>query len=147
MRISSKGRYALASIIYLANKYESGEYTAVLNISESLGISKVYLEQIFSLLKKSGIVNSVKGPQGGYQLSESPEELSVFDVLSVTEAVLFEKTESTVEDKLPNLEAALRSVVFNPLDVCITKKLREISIKDLLDESIKNKGDNYIFYI
>ncbi|WFA09166.1 Rrf2 family transcriptional regulator [Tissierella sp. Yu-01] len=147
MRISSKGRYALASLVYLANKYESGEYIAIFNISESLGISKIYLEQIFSALKKSGIVNSIKGPQGGYQLSKSPKELSVLDVLLVTEAVLFEKAEPTVENKSPNLEAALHSIVFNPLDECINKKLKDISIKDLLEESTRNKGDNYIFYI
>lgn len=147
MRISSKGRYALAAIVYLADKYESGENIAILNISESLGISKVYLEQIFSALRKSGIVNSVKGPQGGYQLSKPPIELSVFDVLSVTEAVLFEMTETTVEDKAPNLETALHSIVFDPLDKCIYNKLSEITINDLLEESIRNKGDNYIFYI
>ncbi len=147
MRISSKGRYALASIVYLASKYNTGEYITILNISESLEISKIYLEQIFSALKKSDIVVSIKGPQGGYQLAKPPEELSVYDILSATETTLFEKTENTVDKKVPNLETALFSIVFDPLDMCIYNHLKSISIKEILDESLRNKGDNYIFYI
>jgi hypothetical protein len=53
MRISAKGRYALAATIHLAQKYDSGEYTTVLSISERFGISKIYLEQVFSLLSEA----------------------------------------------------------------------------------------------
>ena len=90
MRISAKGRYALASTISLAQDYAKGEYTTVLSISEKLGISKIYLEQVFSLLKRGGIVNSVKGSQGGYQLARMPQQITLYDVLSAVELSLFE---------------------------------------------------------
>ena len=62
----------------------------VLKISEA-GVSKIYLEQVFSLLKRDGLVNSIKGAQGGYQLSRPAEEISVYDILSVAELSMFEK--------------------------------------------------------
>lgn len=147
MRISTKGRYALASVVYLAGHYNTGENITILSISESLGISKIYLEQIFSVLKKSGIVNSVKGAQGGYFLSKSPDDLTVFDILSSIEATLFEETESTVKDKAPGLENALMNKVFKPLDNCIFSKLKEITVHELFEEAKSYGSENYIFYI
>ena len=81
MRISAKGRYALASVIHMAQQHHSGESVTLISISERLGISKIYLEQVFSLLKRGELVTSVKGALGGYLLSASPEQINVLDVL------------------------------------------------------------------
>lgn len=75
MRISAKGRYALAAIISMAQQYNSGEHITVISISEKLGLSKIYLEQVFALLKKAEIVSSAKGAQGGYQLTRMPGQM------------------------------------------------------------------------
>ena len=56
MRISAKGRYALASVIHMAQQHHSGESVTLISISERLGISKIYLEQVFSLLKRGELV-------------------------------------------------------------------------------------------
>ena len=53
MRISSKGRYAVAAMTELAGVWKNGGSLTVLRISEALGISKIYLEQVFSLLKRA----------------------------------------------------------------------------------------------
>ena len=110
MRISAKGRYALAAAIYLAQQHHPDEYITVISISERLGISKIYLEQVFSLLKRGRIVNSVKGSQGGYQLAKVPALLTALDVLKAVEASLFEQTDSTVEKKAPEIDGAMRLV-------------------------------------
>ena len=47
MRISAKGRYALAALTYMAQRYKNGEYLAILTIAEELGISKIYLNRCF----------------------------------------------------------------------------------------------------
>ncbi|MFV0412017.1 MAG: RrF2 family transcriptional regulator, partial [Oscillospiraceae bacterium] len=65
MKVSTKGRYALAAVTHMAQQHSTGEYITVLSIAERLGLSKIYLEQVFSLLKRGGIVNSTKGAQGG----------------------------------------------------------------------------------
>ena len=53
MKISAKGRYGLAAMTYLARNYASGSPVTIVSISEKLGISKIYLEQVFSLLKRA----------------------------------------------------------------------------------------------
>lgn len=145
MKISAKGRYALAATIYLSNIFDSGEYTTLISISESLGISKIYLEQIFSLLKKSGIVTSIKGSQGGYQLSYSPDKITIYDVLISTETTLFEKNEPTLGEKASHIEKALQSMIFTPLDASIESYLKKVTLEKLLIEA--NIDNNYIFYI
>ena len=74
MKISAKGRYGLAAMTYLARNYASGSPITIISISEKLGISKIYLEQVFSLLKRARLVNSIKGSQGGYQLAREPRD-------------------------------------------------------------------------
>lgn len=84
MKISTKGRYALRLMIDLAER-NSGEYTSLKDISKRQDISTKYLEQIVSQLCKAGLLNSVRGPQGGYKLSKAPSEYRVGDILRITE--------------------------------------------------------------
>lgn len=148
MRISAKGRYALAAMISIAYNYSHGEYTTVISISEKLGISKIYLEQIFSLLKRGGIVNSVKGAQGGYQLTRMPKQITVFNVLSAVELSFFEPTEETVPGKAPEIEAAMRLSAFDVLDNAVKTTLEQITLYDLVNEAEKHKTEHgFMFYI
>jgi Rrf2 family protein len=148
MRVSSKGRYALAAMIHLAQNYNTGELISVISISEQLGISKIYLEQVFSLLKRGGLVNSMKGAQGGYQLAKEPKKITAFDVLSAVELALFEKTEETVAEKAPDIDAAMQVSVFGVLDDEVKAVLNKITLADLLAQTEKNKAESALmFYI
>lgn len=148
MRISAKGRYALAAAVFLARRYHGGEYIPVIGISERLGISKIYLEQIFSLLKHEGLVSSVKGAQGGYRLSRAPGEITALEVLSAAEASLFEGTEDTVMEKAPEIEAAMRISVFDALDGAVKTTLVAFTLADLAAEAEKRAGERaMMFYI
>ena len=146
MRISSRGRYALAAVISMARQFNSGEYITVISISENLGISKIYLEQVFALLKKADIVSATKGAQGGYQLTRPPEQITVLDILQAVELSLFEMTQDTVPEKAPDIEAALRSTIFNELDEKLKDFLRSITIADLVNEADKYKGNSAMMY-
>ncbi|NLC76900.1 MAG: Rrf2 family transcriptional regulator, partial [Clostridia bacterium] len=139
MRISAKGRYALAAVTFMAQHYNSGEYITVISIAEELGISKIYLEQVFSLLKKAEIVLSSKGAQGGYQLTRMPEQITVLDVLAAVEVSLFEQAQETVPEKAPEIEKALRLSVFEVLDESVAKILSWITVADLGYEADKHK--------
>ncbi len=148
MKISTKGRYALASAIHIAQFYGSNEAITLISISESLGISKIYLEQVFALLKRGGIVISVKGAQGGYQLAKSPQQITAYDILSATEASLFEKTEDTVADKTPDIEMSMMTLVFDPLDEAVKKQLLGITLYDLVTEAEKQRDtQGFMFFI
>lgn len=146
MRISAKGRYALASVISMAQSYNNGEYITVISISEKLGISKIYLEQVFSLLKRGGIVTSVKGAQGGYQLARMPRQITVLDVLSAVELSLFEPAEETVQAKAAEIDAAMRSSVFDAIDCAIKNTLEKITLYDMVNEVEKHKTDQGLMF-
>lgn len=146
MRISAKGRYALAAVVSMAQKYSNGEYITVISISERLGISKIYLEQVFSLLKRGELVISVKGAQGGYQLARLPGQITVLDVLSAVESSLFEKAENTVLERAPEIDMALRLSAFDILDQTVNDVLSQITLNDLIAEAEKHKKDHGLMY-
>lgn len=148
MRISAKGRYALTSVIHMAREFSKGECITVISIAEKLGISKIYLEHVFSLLKRGDVVFSVKGSQGGYVLTRPPRGISVYDVLSAVETSMFEATEATVEPKAPEIDAAMGSLVFNALDAAVKAFLEQITLEDLIQEIEKeNAKQGLMFYI
>jgi Rrf2 family protein len=148
MRISTKGRYALAAMTHMAAQYDSGENLTVISIAERLGTSKIYLEQIFSLLKRGGLLNSVKGALGGYQLVRVPRQITVADILSAVELSLFEETKDTVSDNAPEIDKAIRLTVFDLLDKNIKETLTNITLESLVSEAEKNRTDDkMMFYI
>jgi Rrf2 family protein len=148
MRISAKGRYALAAMTHMASQYENGENLTVISIAERLETSKIYLEQIFSLLKRSGLLNSVKGAQGGYRLAQIPRHITAAAILSAVEASLFEETKSTMSSNEPEIDKALRSFVFDVLDSAVKNTLESITLDALVLAAEKNKADDkMMFYI
>ena len=148
MRISARGRYALAATISMAARHETGENITVVSLSESLGISKIYLEQVFSLLKKADVVSSQKGAQGGYRLARHPQDITALQVLSAADLSLFEEAGDTVKAHAPGIEAAMQQSVFGAVDGAVRTALRSVSLQDLADE-MKKHGSNqaYMFFI
>lgn len=148
MRISTKGRYGLAAMVYLAQRYESGAAVPLSLIAQRLELSKIYLEQVFSLLKRRLLVSSIKGTQGGYRLTRSPSEVTAFDVLMAVELALFERTEAAVFEKAPEIEAVLRASVFDVIDTEIETVLKGITLRNLVTEVEKNSSkENFMFFI
>lgn len=84
MRLTSKGRYAVTAMLDVALN-SSGGPVPLADISERQGISLSYLEQLFSRLRKHGLVSSVRGPGGGYLLGKMPAEISVGEVISAVD--------------------------------------------------------------
>lgn len=154
MKLSAKGRYALAALIYIARKQPDGpgtgscEAVTIIKISERLGISKIYLEQTFSLLKRAGLVWSVKGAQGGYFLSREPERITAFDILSAIESSLFEATEQTVPDLAADIDSAMKACVFSPLNTAVHHTLSQVTLKQLTDQANREReASGYMFFI
>ncbi len=87
MIFSTKGRYGLMAVHNLAELKSTGP-VPLSDISNRLSISLGYLEQIFLVLRKTGIVKSVRGAKGGYILAKEPDEITVGDVLKALEGPL-----------------------------------------------------------
>ncbi len=148
MKISSRGRYGLAAMILMAQSADSSEVITVISISEKLGVSKIYLEQVFSLLKRAGLVNAIKGSQGGYRLSKPYTAISALDILQALEHSLFEKTEESVLKKAADIEQAMQTSVFTVLDEAVEKSLQKVMLEDLVAQAQKLRSDGgLMFYI
>lgn len=147
MRISAKARYGLSAMIYFAMRAPQQTKFTVLEISEALKISKIYLEQVFTPLKLAGIVQATKGPQGGYSLTRDPMDITVYDVLAATETSLFEPTPSTVEDSALHIESVMHESVFLPLDQTVRTSLSHITIRQLADRANEKIDTGYMYYL
>lgn len=85
MKISTRGRYALIIMIYLAKNYDNDTYITLKEISEIEDISLKYLEKIISLLTKAKLVDTLRGASGGYKLNRKPEDYSVLEIIKASE--------------------------------------------------------------
>lgn len=80
MKLSTKSRYAVMAMVDLA-KQSTGEPIALADVADRQEISLSYLEQIFGKLRRGGLVNSVRGPGGGYMLSRSAADTRISDII------------------------------------------------------------------
>ena len=87
MRISTRGVYALEALLALAS-HPVDERLSIREISEQTGLSDSYLEQIFALLKTSGLIASLRGNRGGYCLGRQPETITVGEIIRAAEGSL-----------------------------------------------------------
>lgn len=87
MVISSKGRYALRVMVYLAVKHD-GSFIPLREISQSENLSQKYLETITRMLSKAHLIEAASGHGGGYRLTREPQEYSVGEILKLTEGTL-----------------------------------------------------------
>jgi len=143
MKISTKGRYGLRAIIDLSLN-SNGDYVSLISIAERQDISKNYLEQVFSALRKSGIVKSVKGSQGGYLLSGRTSEIKVGDVLRALEGDL-----SVVKDDNINknkIEICIKKNIWDKIDEKLYEIIDNLTLEDLINEYNKDK-DALMYYI
>ncbi len=134
MKLSSKGRYAVRALFDIAF-YNEGQPTQVKDIAERQAIPQRFLEQIFQDLKRSGIVGSKRGPQGGYLLARPAGEIRLGEVVRVIEGAVslgegvpgpqaprdlafdgLRVTESIFEDISSRIESCLDHVTI--ADVC-----------------------------
>ena len=81
MRLTTKGRYAVTAMLDLA-LHASGGPVSLADIAERQNISKSYLEQLFGRLKKANLVQSVRGPGGGYRVSSGLDDISISQIIT-----------------------------------------------------------------
>ena len=135
MIVSTKGRYALRVMVYLALKGEE-DFIPLKDIAEEESISQKYLESIMSVLSKAGFVDAVHGKGGGYRLNRSPEDYTVGGILKLTEGSL-----ATVSCTTQGPAACSRSTcchtlpMWERLDQMVDAFFEGITLADLLKES------------
>lgn len=143
MKISTKGRYALRLMLDIA-VHMNGQAVSVKDIAKRQELSMKYLEQIISVLHRSGFVKSVRGAQGGYLLTRKPEEYTVGMILRLTEGSLapvscleYPDTECSRRDDCATL------MVWEKLDEAIKGVVDTITLADLVEWE-QQKAENYV---
>lgn len=150
MKISTKGHYGVQAMFDLAQHFGEGPIS-LKSVAERQGLSEHYLEQLIAVLRKAGLVKSVRGAQGGYVLAREPADIKVGDIIRVLEGPIAPVECVSQEDADQCLKA----------EFCITRNVWEkvrISIEDVLDsitladmckdaEKAKMNKNYYMYYI
>ena len=134
MKISTKGRYALRMILDMVQNQKMGP-VALKDISERQNVSKKYLEQIALVLSQAGILQGTRGHQGGYRMMADPAEITVYQVLEITEGSMHPVA---CLDHAPNdcdrCNGCETLYIWEGLDQVIRDYLSSMTIQDVLDK-------------
>ncbi len=142
MKISTKSRYGTRAVLEIALN-RSGDKLTRKQISKNQEIPSSYLENILISLKTKGIIRTIRGPKGGYELAKEPEEITVFEIVNVLEGP---------SDLIPCLDdsnACTRSSICVTTDIWrrlqeVQKDLlSEITIKDLVEQTQEHYSPNF----
>lgn len=132
MKLTSKGRYAVTAMLDVAIHAVSGP-VSLADISERQEISLSYLEQLFSRLRKHGLVSSVRGPGGGYRLGKCSEQITVADVIgAVNESI--NATKCSGQGNCQGGAQCLTHSLWVDLSVRIEEFLQNISLSELVEQ-------------
>lgn len=120
MALSAKVQYGIVALIELAAIHGQGGVLQVAEIAQRQSIPDRYLEQMLTSLRRAGILRSIRGPRGGYQLARTPAEVTVLEVVAALEGEMPNRTAverstpefdvlASLEDRLENARAGILS--------------------------------------
>lgn len=135
MKLSTKGRYGLMAMYQLAQDYGEGPIS-LKHVAEKQGLSENYLEQLFSNLKKEGLLTSTRGAYGGYMLSRKPDEITVGQVLRSLEGQM-SPSECVAEDGFDCArdDSCATRWVFAKIKDSIDRVIDSITLEDMVRDS------------
>jgi len=139
MKLTSKGRYAVMAMADLA-KNNAKKPTSLTEISLRQGISIAYLEQLFLKLRKHDLVQSARGPLGGYVLSKSPGEIRLLSIISAVDEKI-KTVKCKKESKKGCNGKSIKCITHNlwdDLETHINKFFEKNTLNDILFKEVRN---------
>lgn len=130
MRLTTKGRYAVTAMLDLAYHGEKKPVTLT-DIAKRQNISLSYLEQLFARLRRAGMVEGVRGPGGGYQLSRDVSQINIAEIVSAVDETI-DSTRCGGKGDCQNAQPCLTHDLWMGLSEQIRAYLSTISLQDLL---------------
>ena len=131
MKLSAKGRYAIKAMINIALNKTTAPKT-LLQISKHQGISLSYLEQLFALLRKNNLVSGVRGPGGGYRLSEDPENITIAQIIKAISSENHIEIASEKKDE----------VIWDRFSAKLCTYLESVTLGSLINENSSENEEN-----
>jgi len=141
MKLTSKGRYAVMAMADLA-KNNVKEPTSLTEISLRQGISISYLEQLFLKLRKNNLVQSARGPSGGYVLSKSPDEIKLLSIINAVDEKI-KTVKCKKESKKGCNGKSIKCITHNlwdDLEAHINKFFENNTLNDILFKEVRNSS-------
>lgn len=133
MRLSTRGRYGLHAMYYLANNRDN-EPLSLTSIAKMTGLSEHYLEQLLRQLKKAGLIDSVRGAQGGYYLARLPKDISIGEIL-VTLEEFFGPSECSISEGLCSRQGRCPARgIWSDLYASMMESVNNISLQDMIEK-------------
>ena len=139
MRLTTKGRFAVTAMIDLALRSGEGPVTLA-GISERQKISLSYLEQLFGKLRRYNLVDSVRGPGGGYCLARPFEQISVADIVRAVDEPL-DATQCGGKENCKDEERCMTHDLWTTLNFKMYEYLSSVSLSDLVNRQVKKIGE------
>lgn len=143
LELSAKVEYALLALIELASNADLSHPLTITEITNRHPIPDRYLEQIFTLLRRGGIIQSQRGAKGGYTLVKEPWQITVLDIISLIEGNRREreiKSQKTVEQDLVH-------EIWQQANKTMQATLRLYTLQDLCQKRDLRKQVNPMYYI
>ena len=134
MKLSTKSRYAITAMMDLTIHYNNRPVTLT-EISSQQSISISYLEQLFSTLRLSGLVQGVRGPGGGYRLGKTPNSISISDIIQSVEETDQKNSAKKVSDE-NNQKDYITQCLWNELSDQLFGFLNSISLADFIQDKV-----------
>jgi len=130
MRLSTKSRYAVTSLLDLVMHSDKGP-VSLADISVRQGISLSYLEQLFAKMRRNNLVVSTRGPGGGYSLGNSPDRVCIADVINAVDEEL-QVGDRDADNAAADYEPCLTEQLWDELSAEIENYLTTISLADMM---------------
>lgn len=136
MKMSTRGRYGIKAMLELALSYDK-EMMSVRSIAEKQNISDLYLEQLFSVLKKHGLIKSVRGAKGGYFLAREPKEITIKHIMDALEGPINISDCVEKDTRCDNLDRCATRVLWVKIRDAIDDIFVSVTLQDIIDEHNK----------
>ena len=139
MILSTKGRYGLKMMYEFALNYGKGPMS-LKEVAQKQRLSETYLEQLIAHLRKAGLVTSVRGAQGGYELSRKPEEITVGEIIRELEGPLA-PSECVLDDEpeCSNADYCVTRLIWEKIMDSINNVIDSITLNDMINDYYKLK--------
>lgn len=139
MKISTKGRYGLTLMIALAKRHGTG-CVSLKTIAEENNLSDLYLEQLVGPLRNAGLIRSVRGAKGGYELKMPADEITAGDIIRLLEGPL------TIVERIESESPAQQQLWLRMRDA-VKDVLDQTTLQSLADYQENDNLEGYMFYI
>ena len=138
MRLTTKGRFAVTAMIDLALRCSEGP-VSLAGISDRQKISLSYLEQLFGKLRRYGLVESVRGPGGGYCLARPTSEMTVTDIIRAVDEPL-DATQCGGRENCRDDERCMTHELWTTLNDKMYEFLSSVTLAELVDQQLRKTG-------